>query len=81
MSRCAPPPGPAAKGRKVAVVYDAHEYTAGDIRPEDATWTPVMFAQERKYIPAADGVVAAVEQLRRQARRAPRTDRAADGGP
>ncbi|NUR26736.1 MAG: glycosyltransferase family 4 protein [Catenulispora sp.] len=52
-----------AKGRHVAVVYDAHEYTAGDIRPEDMTWTPVMFAQERKYIPLADGVVAAVDNF------------------
>ena len=52
-----------AKGRKVAVVYDSHEYTAGDVRPEDATWAPVMFAQERKYIAAADGVVAAVDNF------------------
>ena len=52
-----------AKGRKVAVVYDSHEYTAGDVRPEDVTWAPVMFAQERKYIRAADGVVAAVDNF------------------
>lgn len=52
-----------AKGRKVAVVYDSHEYTAGDVRPEDVTWAPVMFAQERKYIGAADGVVAAVDNF------------------
>ena len=52
-----------ARGRKVAVVYDSHEYTAGDIRPEDVTWAPVMFAQERKYIAAADGVVAAVDNF------------------
>lgn len=52
-----------AKGRKIAVVYDSHEYTAGDIRPEDVTWAPVMFAQERKYIAAADGVVAAVDNF------------------
>ena len=52
-----------AKGRKVAVVYDSHEYTAGDVRPEDVTWAPVMFAQERKYIAAADGVVAAVDNF------------------
>ncbi len=52
-----------AEGRKVAVVYDSHEYTAGDVRPEDVTWAPVMFAQERKYIAAADGVVAAVDNF------------------
>jgi glycosyltransferase involved in cell wall biosynthesis len=49
-----------AAGRRVAVVYDSHEYTAGDIRPEDVTWAPVMTAQEEKYIPLADGVVTAV---------------------
>jgi glycosyltransferase involved in cell wall biosynthesis len=52
-----------AAGRTVKVVYDSHEYTAGDIRPEDMTWTPVMYAQERKYIPLADGVVAAVDNF------------------
>jgi glycosyltransferase involved in cell wall biosynthesis len=52
-----------ARGRTVKVVYDSHEYTAGDIRPEDATWTPVMYAQEAKYIPLADGVVAAVDNF------------------
>jgi glycosyltransferase involved in cell wall biosynthesis len=50
-----------AAGRRVAVVYDSHEYTAGDIRPEDVTWAPVMTAQEAKYIPLADGVVTAVD--------------------
>ncbi|NUP52959.1 MAG: glycosyltransferase family 4 protein, partial [Catenulispora sp.] len=48
-------------GRRVAVVYDAHGYTAGDLRPEDVTWAPVMTAQEAKYIPLVDGVVAAVD--------------------
>ena len=50
-----------AAGRRVAVVYDSHEYTAGDIRPEDVTWAPVMTAQEAKYIPMADAVVTAVD--------------------
>ena len=52
-----------AAGRRVAVVYDSHEYTAGDIRPEDVTWAPVMTAQEAKYIPMADGVVTAVDNF------------------
>jgi glycosyltransferase involved in cell wall biosynthesis len=50
-------------GRRVAVVYDSHEYTAGDIRPEDVTWAPVIAAQEAKYIPMADGVVTAVDNF------------------
>ncbi|OLE25421.1 MAG: hypothetical protein AUG49_10875 [Catenulispora sp. 13_1_20CM_3_70_7] len=48
-------------GRRIAVVYDSHEYTAGDIRPEDVTWAPVITAQEAKYIPLADGVLTAVD--------------------
>ncbi|MEY9863256.1 glycosyltransferase involved in cell wall biosynthesis [Catenulispora sp. GAS73] len=50
-------------GRRVAVVYDSHEYTAGDIRPEDVTWAPVITAQEAKYIPMADAVVTAVDNF------------------
>jgi glycosyltransferase involved in cell wall biosynthesis len=52
-----------AAGRRVAVVYDSHEYTAGDIRPEDVTWAPVITAQEAKYIPMADAVVTAVDNF------------------
>jgi len=52
-----------AAGRRVAVVYDSHEYTAGDIRPEDVTWAPVIAAQEAKYIPLADAVVTAVDNF------------------
>jgi glycosyltransferase involved in cell wall biosynthesis len=50
-------------GRRVAVVYDSHEYTAGDIRPEDVTWAPVITAQEAKYIAMADGVMTAVDNF------------------
>lgn len=49
-----------AAGRTVKVVYDAHEYFAGDER-EDPAWGPVMAGQERKYISLADAVLSPIE--------------------
>jgi glycosyltransferase involved in cell wall biosynthesis len=49
-----------AKGRTVKVIYDAHEFFAGDVR-ENPTWGPVMAAQERKYISLADAVMSPIE--------------------
>ncbi|GAA4964381.1 hypothetical protein GCM10023205_30610 [Yinghuangia aomiensis] len=46
-----------AAGSPVKIVYDAHEYIAGWDRPGDPAFRPAMSAQERKYIPLADGVV------------------------
>ena len=49
-----------AKGRTVKVVYDAHEFFAGDIR-DNPTWAPAMASQEAKYLPLADAVLAPIE--------------------
>ena len=49
-----------AKGRTVKVIYDAHEFFAGDIR-ENPTWSTVMAAQERKYLSLADAVMSTIE--------------------
>lgn len=49
-----------AAGRTMRVVYDAHEFFAGDVR-ENPTWGPVMAAQERKYISLADAVMSPIE--------------------
>lgn len=49
-----------AAGRTLKVVYDAHEFFAGDVR-ENPTWGPVMAAQESKYLPLADAVLSPIE--------------------
>ena len=46
----------AERGHNVALVYDAHEYTAGVYRP-DPTWLPAMLEQEERYIAKADHVI------------------------
>jgi len=52
-----------ARGRTVKIVYDAHEYFAGETRKGDASWTAAMAAQERRYLPFADGVSVAAESF------------------
>jgi glycosyltransferase involved in cell wall biosynthesis len=52
-------------GAEVAVVYDAHEYFAGEIRRGDASWSVVIAAQELRYLPFVQGVVVATEGLAR----------------
>lgn len=49
----------AEAGRKVKLVYDAHEYVAGWRKPDAPPFARVMAAQERKHIPLADAVVTA----------------------
>jgi glycosyltransferase involved in cell wall biosynthesis len=49
-----------AKGRTVKVIYDAHEFFAGDTR-DNPTWAPAMAAQEAKYLPLADAVISPIE--------------------
>ncbi|WP_194908916.1 glycosyltransferase family 4 protein [Catenulispora rubra] len=49
-----------AKGRTVKVIYDAHEFFAGDTR-DNPTWAPAMAAQEAKYLPLADAVMSPIE--------------------
>jgi glycosyltransferase involved in cell wall biosynthesis len=46
----------------VAVVYDAHEYTAGVHRP-NPSWKPAMLDQESKYISRVDAVVTVSETI------------------
>ena len=46
----------------VAVVYDAHEYTAGVHRP-NPSWMPAMVGQELKYISQVDAVVTVSETI------------------
>jgi glycosyltransferase involved in cell wall biosynthesis len=50
-------------GRTVKVVYDAHEYFAGEVRQGDVSWTAVMAAQEARYLPLVDGVSVAAESF------------------
>jgi glycogen(starch) synthase len=50
------------KDHHVAVVYDAHEYTAGVHRP-NPSWKPVMIEQECKYILRSDAVVTVSETI------------------
>jgi glycosyltransferase involved in cell wall biosynthesis len=52
----------AARGHNVALVYDAHEYTAGVFRP-DPTWLPAMLYQEALYIDKADYVITVSEAI------------------
>lgn len=52
-----------AAGRTVKVVYDAHEYFAGEIRHGDVSWPAVMAGQERRYLPLADGVSVVTESI------------------
>ncbi|NYD47494.1 glycosyltransferase involved in cell wall biosynthesis [Actinomadura luteofluorescens] len=53
-----------AKGRKVKLVWDAHEFLPG-IRPwgSDPRWHPAMCAYEREYAGDADAVVTVSEAL------------------
>jgi glycogen synthase len=44
------------KGRKVPVVYDAHEFVPG-IKPKNAKWQTAQIAHEAEYVPYADAVV------------------------
>lgn len=46
------------RGHKVAVVYDAHEYTSGVYRP-NPSWLPAMEGLEARFVPQVD-VVATV---------------------
>jgi glycosyltransferase involved in cell wall biosynthesis len=50
-------------GRTVKVVYDAHEYFAGEIRHGDSSWPVVMAGQERRYLALADGVSVVTETI------------------
>jgi glycosyltransferase involved in cell wall biosynthesis len=50
-------------GRTVRVVYDAHEYFAGEIRHGDSSWPVVMAGQERRYLPLVDGVSVVTETI------------------
>jgi len=43
------------RGHKVAVVYDAHEYTSGVYRP-NPTWLPAMESLEERFVPQVDAV-------------------------
>ncbi|MEU5157034.1 glycosyltransferase family 4 protein [Glycomyces sp. NPDC021274] len=45
-----------AKGRKVPVVYDAHEFLPG-VKPRNRKWQVAQIAHEREYVPYADAVV------------------------
>jgi glycosyltransferase involved in cell wall biosynthesis len=51
-----------ARNHRVAVVYDAHEYTAGVHRP-NPTWIPAMLEQEFSNISKVDGVVTVSEKI------------------
>jgi glycogen(starch) synthase len=44
------------KGRKVPVVYDAHEFLPG-VKPRNRKWQVAQIAHEREYIRYADAVV------------------------
>ncbi|WP_091349005.1 glycosyltransferase family 4 protein [Micromonospora rhizosphaerae] len=63
----------AAQGRRVALVWDAHEFLPG-IKPwrDHARWLPAHRAHEREYAPYADAVVTVsadlAELLRREHR-------------
>ncbi|MFC4147843.1 glycosyltransferase [Micromonospora mangrovi] len=63
----------AAQGRRVALVWDAHEFLPG-LRPwrDHARWLPAHRAHEREYAPHADAVVTVsadlAELLRREHR-------------
>lgn len=52
-----------AKGRKVRLVYDAHEFFPGEIRHGDASWHVVMAGEERRYLPLVDGICAAADGI------------------
>jgi len=45
-----------AKGRKVPVVYDAHEFLPG-VKPRNRKWQVAQIAHEREHIKYADAVV------------------------
>lgn len=47
-----------AQGRRVKLVWDAHEYLPGlSPRPDEPTWLPALCAHEREFAPYADAVV------------------------
>jgi glycosyltransferase involved in cell wall biosynthesis len=52
----------AKRKHDVAVVYDAHEYTAGVHRP-NPTWKPAMLNQETNYINRVDAVVTVSDEI------------------
>jgi glycosyltransferase involved in cell wall biosynthesis len=60
----------AARGRRVALVWDAHEYLPG-LRPwrDHARWLPAHRAHEREYAPHADAVVTVSAELAELLRR------------
>jgi glycogen(starch) synthase len=65
----------AARGRKVKLLYDAHEYVAG-LSPYRGrpTWLPAQIDYEREYVPYADAMVtvsAALAELLRDDYRLP----------
>lgn len=54
----------AAEGRRVQLVWDAHEFLPG-VRPwrDDARWLPAHVAHEREYVPYADAAVTVSDSL------------------
>ncbi|MDJ1137600.1 glycosyltransferase family 4 protein [Streptomyces iconiensis] len=53
-----------AEGRRVQLVWDAHEFLPG-VRPwrDDARWLPAHVAHEREYVPYADAAVTVSDSL------------------
>lgn len=53
-----------AQGRRVKLVYDAHEFLPGVNRSQEHPWWhPAQVAYEREYVPFADAVVTVSEPL------------------
>ncbi|MFU8873784.1 glycosyltransferase family 4 protein [Micromonospora sp. SL4-19] len=54
----------AAKGRRVALVWDAHEYLPG-VQPwrDNARWLPGNMAHEREFVPYADAAMTVSDGL------------------
>jgi glycosyltransferase involved in cell wall biosynthesis len=52
-----------AAGRRVRLVYDAHEYVPGIKRESHPWWLPAQVAHEREYIHDADAVVTVSDVL------------------
>lgn len=52
-----------AAGRRVKLVYDAHEFVAGISRNTHPWWLPAQVAYEREYIREADAVVTVSDVL------------------
>lgn len=54
----------AAEGRRIRLVWDAHEFLPG-MKPwqDNARWLPAQRAHEREYAPHADAVITVSEQL------------------